>query len=233
MDILDAVAEVKAIRATGGVFRSNLWCQIMAGTLRAPLFVDAGAGGTALGAAALGWFALGGAATLSEAVTAPGRTRPERDVRPGRRAVGGPGGIRGGARPPGQAAGGIPARPGCLRRLARPDPLTSGTAASTGYHLHGASRLSYPGGLAGSDDPLDGVIEWDVACVEHEVVMTGVGRVPLHEPLRHRGANTVLALLPLRRNIAADPQTPRRRGRCASQPGPPDGRAAPPAVGRG
>ena len=76
VDILDAVAEVKAIRATGGVFRSNLWCQIMAGTLRAPLFVDAGAGGTALGAAALGWYALGGAATLSEAVTALGGPGP-------------------------------------------------------------------------------------------------------------------------------------------------------------
>ena len=39
--------------------------------------VQAEAGGTALGAAALGWYALGGAATLTDALIAVGGEHPE------------------------------------------------------------------------------------------------------------------------------------------------------------
>ena len=49
----------------------------MAATLARPMSVQAGAGGTALGAAALGWYALGGAATLTDALAAVGGPRPD------------------------------------------------------------------------------------------------------------------------------------------------------------
>jgi gluconokinase len=44
----------------------------MAATLARPMSVQAEAGGTALGAAALGWYALRGAPTLTEALAAVG-----------------------------------------------------------------------------------------------------------------------------------------------------------------
>jgi gluconokinase len=50
------------------VFRSPLWSEIMAAVLARPLQVVGEAEGTALGAAALGLFALQSASTLSEAV---------------------------------------------------------------------------------------------------------------------------------------------------------------------
>jgi gluconokinase len=67
---LDAISPVQSIRATGGPFRSVLWQRVMAAVLGRPLYIEADAGGTALGAAALGWYALGNAPTLSEAVAA-------------------------------------------------------------------------------------------------------------------------------------------------------------------
>jgi gluconokinase len=72
VDSLDTVDHVESIRATGGPFRSELWRQVMAATLARPMSVQAEAGGTALGAAALGWYALGGAPTLGEALAAVG-----------------------------------------------------------------------------------------------------------------------------------------------------------------
>jgi gluconokinase len=72
VDSLDTVDHVESIRATGGPFRSELWRQVMAATLARPMSVQAEAGGTALGAAALGWYALGGTPTLSEALAAVG-----------------------------------------------------------------------------------------------------------------------------------------------------------------
>jgi len=72
VNALDTVAPVTTVRATGGPFRSNLWAHVMAATLDRPLVIQTDAGGTALGAAALGWFALGGAETLPEALTAVG-----------------------------------------------------------------------------------------------------------------------------------------------------------------
>jgi gluconokinase len=72
VDALDSVAPVQSIRATGGPFRSELWRQVMAATLARPMSIEAAAGGTALGAAALGWYALGGASSLPAALAAVG-----------------------------------------------------------------------------------------------------------------------------------------------------------------
>ncbi|SDS46259.1 gluconate kinase, FGGY family [Friedmanniella luteola] len=69
-DALEQVGPVREVRATGGTFRSPLWRTVMAGVLARPLVVEAGAGGTALGATALGWYALGGAADLPSALVA-------------------------------------------------------------------------------------------------------------------------------------------------------------------
>jgi gluconokinase len=69
-DALESVAPVREVRATGGPFRSPLWRTVMAAVLGRPLVIEAGAGGTALGATALGWHALGGAPDLSTALAA-------------------------------------------------------------------------------------------------------------------------------------------------------------------
>ena len=69
-----ASSPVTSIRATGGVFRSELWREVLAGVLGRPLTVTAGAGDPALGAAALGLHAVGVQPTLEEALEhlAPG-----------------------------------------------------------------------------------------------------------------------------------------------------------------
>jgi gluconokinase len=69
-DALGSVVPVREVRATGGPFRSPLWRSVMAAVLGRPLVVEAGAGGTALGASALGWYALGGAPDLPSALAA-------------------------------------------------------------------------------------------------------------------------------------------------------------------
>lgn len=84
LDGLDDVTPVTQIRGTGGVFRSELWRQVLAAVLDRPLSVTAGAEGSALGAAALGLYAVNRASTLEDAVEAlspgllddagPGRT---------------------------------------------------------------------------------------------------------------------------------------------------------------
>lgn len=66
---IDRIDPVTAIRATGGVFRSSLWTTILAGMLARPLTVTGGAEGSALGAAALGLYALGRAPDLRSALT--------------------------------------------------------------------------------------------------------------------------------------------------------------------
>ena len=70
VDALDTVSPVRSVHATGGPFRSSLWQNVMAATLARPFIIEADAGGTALGAAVLGWYALGGAPTLTEALSA-------------------------------------------------------------------------------------------------------------------------------------------------------------------
>jgi gluconokinase len=69
VDGLDRIEPVTAIRATGGVFRSRLWRDVVAGTLARPVQVTGGAEGTALGAAALGLYALGRVYDLSLATS--------------------------------------------------------------------------------------------------------------------------------------------------------------------
>jgi gluconokinase len=64
---LDRIVPVHGVRATGGVFRSGLWREVLAGTLARPVTVVGGADGTALGAAALGLFALGRSPSLEQA----------------------------------------------------------------------------------------------------------------------------------------------------------------------
>lgn len=68
LDGLDEVGPVTQVRATGGVFRSSLWREVLAGTLGRPLVVTDGAEGSALGAAALGWYAVGAPGSLEAAV---------------------------------------------------------------------------------------------------------------------------------------------------------------------
>jgi gluconokinase len=65
---LEAVVPVTSIRATGGVFRSQLWRSIVADVLNLPVTVTDGAEGSALGAAALGLIGLGRAESLESAV---------------------------------------------------------------------------------------------------------------------------------------------------------------------
>ncbi|NUR16921.1 MAG: gluconokinase [Dermatophilaceae bacterium] len=68
LDGLDTVGPVTSIRATGGVFRAPLWCDVLGGVLGRPLLVTAGAEGSALGAAALGLHAIDDASTLESAL---------------------------------------------------------------------------------------------------------------------------------------------------------------------
>jgi gluconokinase len=68
VDRLSEVDPVRIVRATGGVFRSELWRGVMAAMIGRPLEVVSEAEGTALGAAAVGLFALGRATTLAQAL---------------------------------------------------------------------------------------------------------------------------------------------------------------------
>ncbi len=63
LDALEPLGPVSSIRATGGVFRSRLWREVVAAALDGPLVVTGAAEGTALGAAGLGLHALGAAAS--------------------------------------------------------------------------------------------------------------------------------------------------------------------------
>jgi gluconokinase len=74
VDALDAVTPVTSVRATGGVFRSPVWREVVAGVLARPVAVTGGAEGSALGAAALGLLAMGRATSLADGLDqlAPG-----------------------------------------------------------------------------------------------------------------------------------------------------------------
>ncbi len=63
---LRMIARVEEVRATGGVFRSPLWRDVVAGVLNRPLIVTGSAEGSGLGAAILGARALGVVDTLQE-----------------------------------------------------------------------------------------------------------------------------------------------------------------------
>lgn len=67
VDRLDLLEPVTAVRLTGGAFRSPLWQQVLAGVLDRPLHALGSTEGSALGAAALGLYALGRARRLEDA----------------------------------------------------------------------------------------------------------------------------------------------------------------------
>ena len=67
VDRLDTMRAVRSVRASGGVFRSPLWREVMAATIGRPLHLVGDAEGTARGAAALAIFALGRAPTPAAA----------------------------------------------------------------------------------------------------------------------------------------------------------------------
>ena len=67
VDQLTRIEPVTSVRATGGVFRSDLWRDVLAAALDRPLHFPSDAGGTALGAAALGLHALGLSSRLDDA----------------------------------------------------------------------------------------------------------------------------------------------------------------------
>ena len=81
LEQLDRLQAVSSVRVTGGAFRSELWQQVVAAMLDRPLFAVGDAEGTALGAAALGLFALSRAPGLTEAMeqlSDPDATAPAR-----------------------------------------------------------------------------------------------------------------------------------------------------------
>ncbi len=67
VDDIERVRPVTTVRITGGAFRSPLWRTVVAAMLDRPTFFTSGAEGSALGAAALGLYALGRAPTLDAA----------------------------------------------------------------------------------------------------------------------------------------------------------------------
>jgi gluconokinase len=79
VEALDRIEPVRAVRATGGVFRSVLWRRVLAGALGRPVTVTGGAEGSALGVAALGLLALGRTEDLAGAAKVLG---PPPDARP-------------------------------------------------------------------------------------------------------------------------------------------------------
>src|SRR5690554_550155 len=70
VDRLDSLAPggVTSVRATGEAFRSALWRDVLCAVLDRPLYTVGAAEGSALGAAALGLFALGRADSLASAL---------------------------------------------------------------------------------------------------------------------------------------------------------------------
>lgn len=98
---LERVHPVDTVRITGGAFRSALWRTVVAATVDRPTYFTSDAEGSALGAAALGLYALGRApspaaasALLNPAVTdaapvpvAPEDARRYRELRQERRAL--------------------------------------------------------------------------------------------------------------------------------------------------
>ncbi|PRW63368.1 gluconokinase [Actinopolyspora mortivallis] len=76
--VVDTGAEVRAVRATGGGFRSRVWAEVIAAALGKELELAENSGGSALGAVFLGWRALGELESLEETVDLvhPSRTVP-------------------------------------------------------------------------------------------------------------------------------------------------------------
>ncbi|NUT93210.1 MAG: gluconokinase [Saccharothrix sp.] len=67
LDAVRSVADVNAVRATGGAFRGDLWATVLAATLALPLEIAEDSEGSGVGAALLAWHALGALPDLTEA----------------------------------------------------------------------------------------------------------------------------------------------------------------------
>lgn len=65
--VLDAGVDVGEVRTTGGAFRSPVWGRVVSAALGRELTLTGDEGGSGLGAALLGWRALGGWGSLAEA----------------------------------------------------------------------------------------------------------------------------------------------------------------------
>jgi gluconokinase len=59
--------DLTEVRATGGAFRSPVWAHVIAAALQRDLTFTEGEGGSGLGAALLGWRAIGGLPSLAAA----------------------------------------------------------------------------------------------------------------------------------------------------------------------
>lgn len=80
--VLDSGADIDAVRATGGGFRSPLWSQVVAAALGTEIQLAEDIGGSALGAVLLGWRAMGRFESLEETadLVSPTTTvRPEEE----------------------------------------------------------------------------------------------------------------------------------------------------------
>ncbi|RRO15097.1 carbohydrate kinase [Saccharopolyspora rhizosphaerae] len=78
--VADTGAEVHAVRATGGGFRSRLWAETIASALDMDLDLAEGSGGSGLGAVLLAWRALGEIDSLAHAaelVTVDAQVAPD------------------------------------------------------------------------------------------------------------------------------------------------------------
>ena len=67
--VADSGAEVRAVRATGGGFRSRVWAEAIASALNMNISLAEGSGGSGLGAVLLGWRALGEYDSLENAAS--------------------------------------------------------------------------------------------------------------------------------------------------------------------
>lgn len=78
--VADSGAAVRAVRATGGGFRSRVWAEAIASALNMRISLAEGSGGSGLGAVLLGWRALGEYDSLehaAELVAMDGETGPD------------------------------------------------------------------------------------------------------------------------------------------------------------
>jgi gluconokinase len=78
--VADSGAEVRAVRATGGGFRSRVWADATASALNMKISLAEGSGGSGLGAVLLGWRALGEYDSLehaAELVAMDGEAEPD------------------------------------------------------------------------------------------------------------------------------------------------------------
>lgn len=82
--VVDAGAQVRGVRATGGGFRSQVWSDAVAAALGTELELTEETGGSGLGAVLLGWRALGELDSLDRAAEL---IAPERSVSPDPAAV--------------------------------------------------------------------------------------------------------------------------------------------------